>query len=910
VNSQTYTAGQTATIANVGTLRINSGGGYTFIPVANYNGTVPTATYTITDGALTDFATLLITVNAVNDIPIAVNDVNAVYEDASLNVAASGVLSNDTDPEGNTLTVASIRKGGVEGSGTAGTLGAALTGTYGDLTLNTNGSYTYVANNANSLAAGATVTDVFNYTISDGNGGTDIATLTITITGTNDAPIAVNDVNSIYQGVTLKVINGSANDLLNNDSDPDNDPITITQFVVNGVTKSAGQTATISGVGSLKINADGSYTFTPTISFNGTVPTVTYTISDGYSTDNATLIITVIPDSDGDGIADNIDIDDDNDGITDLNESGGVDPLADADSDGTPNYRDQTPGSGLPTWVDTNADGINDKYDADLDGIINSIDLDSDNDGVPDLLEAGGVDTDGDGRIDSTTDTDGDGLMNPYDASTGGDNIVNDDRDGDGVKNYLDLDSDNDGIPDVIESGGTDSNNDGKIDGYTDTDGDGFAQSVDGDSNNDGTAENTANALIITGTDGNNDGVPDSWPRANNDGNGFPNAYDLDADGDGILDAREAGMPDADNNGIADGTLGADGWSNTVDELSSLNLTNTDGHGNPDYLDIDSDNDGIVDNIEAQSTADYIAPSGADNDGDGIDNAYDNNDYTFGGNEDNGLTPVNTDKTDNPDYRDLDTDNDGRDDRLEGWDTDGNGTIEGNEVAYLGLIDLDNDGLFEKYDSNDNLIDPTNGGARPTSYPDVVNVGQDRDWREALSTLPVELYSQEAKLIDQYAVVSWATASETNNDYFVVEKSSDNHSFELVERIGGAGNSNVLIQYQSVDFEPYKGVSYYRITQVDYDGKDETFPTMVINNKHNTQMSFTAFPNPASDQVDILSSEGGMISIYNSTGVNVYQASIEANVKQTINVRDLNPGVYMIQIQHSTGMEIKKLMVK
>ena len=81
------------------------------------------------------------------------------------------VLSNDSDDDGDTLTLASVRTGSTLGSGTAGTLGQALTGTYGDLTLNSNGSYSYSANTGISateaLDAGDVVYDYFNYTVSD-----------------------------------------------------------------------------------------------------------------------------------------------------------------------------------------------------------------------------------------------------------------------------------------------------------------------------------------------------------------------------------------------------------------------------------------------------------------------------------------------------------------------------------------------------------------------------------------------------------------------------------------------------------------------------------------------------------------------------------------------------------------------
>ena len=82
-----------------------------------------------------------------------------------------------------------------------------MTGSYGQLTLNSNGSYTYVANQsaADALDVGDTVTDVFNYTVSDGNGGTDIATITITIHGANDAPVAANNTGTINEDATLTV---------------------------------------------------------------------------------------------------------------------------------------------------------------------------------------------------------------------------------------------------------------------------------------------------------------------------------------------------------------------------------------------------------------------------------------------------------------------------------------------------------------------------------------------------------------------------------------------------------------------------------------------------------------------------------------------------------------------------------
>jgi VCBS repeat-containing protein len=125
-------------------------------------------------------------------------------------IDSSNTSTRDTDVDVETLTVTAVRLGSSEGSGTAGSVGSALTGTYGQLTLNSNGSYTYVANQtaADALDAGDSVTDSFNYTVSDGT-ATDTAVITITVLGINDTPTAQNDVGVIVEDGTLTVTNGA-----------------------------------------------------------------------------------------------------------------------------------------------------------------------------------------------------------------------------------------------------------------------------------------------------------------------------------------------------------------------------------------------------------------------------------------------------------------------------------------------------------------------------------------------------------------------------------------------------------------------------------------------------------------------------------------------------------------------------
>ncbi|WP_157367463.1 tandem-95 repeat protein, partial [Vibrio coralliirubri] len=153
-------------------------------------------TYTMSDESgepVTSTAT--ITVTGTNDRPIARNDSGSLNEDATLAVDASvGLLKNDSDIDGDNLEVIGIRTGAENASNsTAGTVGSGLTGSFGTLIVNEDGSYNYVADNADSLKAGEQVSETFTYTISDGKGGMDTATLTIMVTGTNDGPKATDD---------------------------------------------------------------------------------------------------------------------------------------------------------------------------------------------------------------------------------------------------------------------------------------------------------------------------------------------------------------------------------------------------------------------------------------------------------------------------------------------------------------------------------------------------------------------------------------------------------------------------------------------------------------------------------------------------------------------------------------------
>jgi hypothetical protein len=181
-------------------------------------------------------------------------------------------------------------------------------------------------------------------------------------------------------------------------------------------------------------------------------------------------------DFDDDGITDDIDIDDDNDGILDTVENDGNDPYGDEDNDGIKNFNDTTDnGNGGPggttDYTDADSNGIPDVYDFDGDGIANMFDLDSDNDGIPDNVEAQTTS----GYAAPSGVVGANGLHSNYENNdtAGATGLTPENTDTSGNADYLDLDADDDGVFDIAESvyGLTDANSDGKTDGTVGTNG-------------------------------------------------------------------------------------------------------------------------------------------------------------------------------------------------------------------------------------------------------------------------------------------------------------------------------------------------------------------------------------------------------------------------------------------------------
>lgn len=351
--------------------------------------------------------------------------------------------------------------------------------------------------------------------------------------------------------------------------------------------------------------------------------------------------------------------------------------LSDSDFDGLPDEIERLLGTN--SWLtDTDGDGLSDllevgdepmnPLDSDNDRMINALDIDDDNDGVPTVVE-------------SKQDSDGDGILD-----------------------YLDLDTDGDGIPDSLEAGisGLDADNDGLDDDF-DVD-----QSGGEDSNGDGIDGHR----LMPDNDG--DGIPDISDALDNDGG----SGDLDKDGlSNYLEEQlgsDPSLADSDRDGVPD----------TLEIGAGAEPLDTDGDGLPDILDTDDDNDGVLTKWEVPNRS--VAPFSTDTDADGIFNYLDTDDdgdgilsRDEGSNRDGQLFNNDSDVDGIANYLDFndtdgpgaDRDRDGLTDRLElaigsnpnGLDTDNDGISDELEIGLYEStpIDTDGDGVFDFLDQDD-----------------------------------------------------------------------------------------------------------------------------------------------------------------------------------------------------------------
>jgi VCBS repeat-containing protein len=236
-----------------GSLKLYTDGSFDYLPDENYSGIV-TFTYDINDGLLvSNKATVTIKVSGIN-APIAFNDIYITPDNTLLSVNTPGVLMNDSDPDGDSLS-AVLEDGPSRGF----------------LIFNSDGSFEYQPEDSMQ-------TFTFTYHATDGLNNSNTATVTITVNSINGAPVAVNDTYTTTNNETLFI---NTPGVLKNDSDPDGNPLS--PVLESGPSS-----------GSLTLNPDGSFMYIPETDFSGVV-TFAYRATDGQLYSNITTVKIIIP---------------------------------------------------------------------------------------------------------------------------------------------------------------------------------------------------------------------------------------------------------------------------------------------------------------------------------------------------------------------------------------------------------------------------------------------------------------------------------------------------------------------------------------------------------------------------------------------------------------------------------------
>ncbi|MBT2559140.1 T9SS type A sorting domain-containing protein [Hymenobacter sp. ISL-91] len=558
------------------------------------------------------------------------------------------------------------------------------------------------------------------------------------------------------------------------------------------------------------------------------------------------------------------------------------------------------------------------------------------------------------------------------------------DFDGDGVADKDDIDDDNDGIPDVVEM---------------------FALNPQTATSN-GVATTTGNGVLVyldaayvhpvlgAYRDLNRDGINDIFDA---DGDGLPNHLDLDSDGDGLPDAFEAsgninptwtlgsGATQSRYNATQarfTGAVGANGLPDAAEARTAggpeVNVTR---HSLPDrdadsrtasgitasnynFLDFDSDNDGISDEIEAQSTSAYIARRSqanftTDTNGNGLRDAYEGAGAIS--------SVMNLDGDAQADMFDFDSDNDNAGkgslpiaeqtaDWTEGFDDNQDG-FAGNEVVAKArafalanpskasyyvvttnsqgerailfstfLKDDDSNGIPNflqighptYHDDNFNglvdLFDPAYGGT-PSTLPLVGGAGTEAIFRSGAIAvpLPVTLVDFRAQAVGRDALVSWTTVQEVNSASFVVERSNDGSSFVPVATLPARGTSNQRLNYRITDKNAgaQAGLRYYRLLQLDLDGTVARSDVKTVRfDGRSSDTAVRLFPNPTSANVTLdlaqLPTGAYRVEVLGAEGRKVAEWSASGGQEQVLPTQNLAKGVYLLRISgHNTTQVIK-----
>lgn len=240
----------------------------------------------------------------------------------------------------------------------------------------------------------------------------------------------------------------------------------------------------------------------------------------------------------------------------------------------------------------------------------------------------------------------------------------------------------------------------------------------------------------------------------------------------------------------------------------------------------------------------------------------------------------------------------------------GNFYKDGNKGAYTGTGNV----YAGSYtgDASDLVPDGSEknaGSDLQNDFPDIYDFVQGN----GSTPLPVSLISFNANVSNDNVNIAWSTASEENNDFFTIERSSNGVDFEEVATVNGAGTSTGLLNYTYADNQPVNGRSYYRLSQTDFDGTTTHFNVVSVD--YSTVKELSVYPNPANAS-DILTIRTGAdtdenveVSIYSNSGQLVKSEIVNGSSSVSIH-NNLKSGFYMLQIRSGQVVKSTRLVIQ
>ncbi len=268
------------------------------------------------------------------------------------------------------------------------------------------------------------------------------------------------------------------------------------------------------------------------------------------------------------------------------------------------------------------------------------------------------------------------------------------------------------------------------------------------------------------------------------------------------------------------------------------------------------------------------------------------------------------------------------------WTLSGSSGFSGGEYnisttaeGFTGISDYTKLHLFRRDDdanmwmANGTHVTASGNSTTPIANRSVfTSLGQFGITSTSINPLPVELVAFNVIPYNSSAKITWTTASENNSDYFMVERSKDNKTFEEIQKVTAAGNSNNPRNYEVMDHSPLIGTSYYRLTQTDFDGQKETFDPKPFNKtKSNFGIkNMVASPNPFETnlQLKFESDINGMLpmTISMANGQLIYNGNLSVKQgKNTISLPladQLKSGSYIVTIGESTSKISTRIIKK